>query len=148
MINVDIYIDGSCSGNPGPIGFAAVCPINGKILAKSGFDTAVTSTNNRAELRGAILALDCLRRKGCKVTLYTDSNYLMSFMNHNAEWFYAEGRPNRELWIQFITKIEQGKHAVKMIKVKGHDGNKYNEIADRKAREACVKAKHALTKGR
>jgi len=144
MQKVDIYIDGSCSGNPGPGGFAAVCPINGKLLAACGH--VPQSTNNQAELRAAIKALTALKVP-CEVTLCTDSQYLVTCWNHDKESLTNIKRVNHELWFEFIEAAEKGRHVVKFVKIKGHSGNKYNEIADRLAKAECAKERHLLCGG-
>lgn len=141
-VKVEIYIDGSCSGNPGPIGFAAICPINGKTLKSAGFDANPEATNNQAELRGAICGLKALKRP-CDVTFYTDSNCIMAYENHDAEWLTTRSA-NKELWVEFIAEERKGKHTIKFVKVKGHNGNKYNELADKYAKAECAKARHKL----
>ncbi len=55
---VNIYIDGACSGNPGPGGYGIVMEYNGKKMEKSGgFNN---TTNNRMEIMAAIVALESL----------------------------------------------------------------------------------------
>ena len=54
-----IYTDGSCIGNPGPGGWAAVILCDGKQIELSG--GASDTTNNRMELMGLIQGHD--RRK-------------------------------------------------------------------------------------
>ncbi|MBP5742763.1 MAG: ribonuclease HI [Paludibacteraceae bacterium] len=140
MNEVCIYIDGSCSGNPGPGGWSAVCECNGKIRQSSGYENY--ATNNSMELKGAIGALKALRIRGCDVILYTDSAYLISNANHDDEWLIKPGHANRELWIEYLRIRNDGKYNVKFVKVKAHSGNKMNELADKYAKQACMIAKH------
>lgn len=143
MQKIEIYIDGS-SSNPGPSGFAAVCPINGKVLASCGH--VMKATNNQAELLAAIKALTSLK-KPCEVTLYTDSQYLVTCRAHDDEWLTNVKRDNHKLWFEFIEATKKGRHTVKFIKVPGHAGVRYNEIADRLAKAEYVKARHMLLRG-
>ena len=78
-MEVKIYTDGACIGNPGPGGWAAV------ILTKSNkkeiFGGEKLTTNNRMELTATIKALEyCDTNEGEQLTLkeikiYTDSTY-------------------------------------------------------------------------
>ena len=72
---VTISTDGSCLGNPGPGGWAAVLSARGKTRELSGGYRR--TTNNRMELLAAIEALATLTRP-CTVILRTDSKYTES----------------------------------------------------------------------
>ena len=74
MKQVQIFTDGSCLGNPGPGGWAAILRYN-QSEKEMGGGVALT-TNNRMELLAAIEALLALKQP-CKVDLYTDSRYLV-----------------------------------------------------------------------
>ncbi|MEG3899229.1 MULTISPECIES: RNase H family protein [unclassified Microcoleus] len=90
---VNIHCDGACSGNPGPGGWAAILTIPGKSNRKaiSGRATS-TTTNNRMELTAAIEGLKALK-KPCKVTLFSDSTYVVNTMSKN--W---KRNANQDLW--------------------------------------------------
>ena len=72
--DVVIYTDGACLGNPGPGGYGIVLLYRGKRKELSGGYRK--TTNNRMELMAAIVGLKALKEK-CKVTLYSDSAYLV-----------------------------------------------------------------------
>ena len=74
MREVNLYTDGACSGNPGKGGYGTILTFNGheKVMSE-GF---VLTTNNRMELLAAIVGLEALKEP-CKVTLYSDSKYLV-----------------------------------------------------------------------
>lgn len=70
---VEIFTDGSCLGNPGPGGYAA-------ILRYKNYEKSLTAgfhltTNNRMELMAVIIALEALNQP-CYVSLSTDSQYV------------------------------------------------------------------------
>ena len=79
-MEIKIYTDGACVGNPGPGGWAAI------IIQESNkieiFGGEKLTTNNRMELTAAIKALEyCLEKETKQMSLkevkiYTDSNYL------------------------------------------------------------------------
>ena len=137
MKDVIIYTDGACSGNPGKGGWGAVL-IYGNIEREiSG--TEESTTNNRMELTACIEALKLLKEP-CKVSLYSDSAYVVnaflqdwisSWLKNNWRNSKKEEVLNRDLWEQLIEL--NNKHQIQFIKVKGHAGNKYNEICDQLA---------------
>ena len=140
MKKIEIYTDGACTGNPGKGGFGAVLIYNGneKRISKGYRKT----TNNRMELMAAIEALKILK-EDCQVDLYSDSKYLTDAINQKwlsswqkNGWKKSDKKPvlNTDLWKELLCLLEQ--HSVKFIWVKGHDGNKYNEICDTLAVEA------------
>lgn len=143
MLKRDIYIDGSCFGNPGPGGYAAVCRENGKNKVSGGYAVENT-TNNQMELMAAIHALNQLSAKGCDITFHTDSRYLVVCFSHDEQWLTQAGRKNSELWIQLINTAKRGGHTIRFVKVAGHAGVELNELADKHAKAQCAKARHYL----
>ena len=99
------------------------------------------TSNNRMEIMAAIQALETLKRP-CKVTLYTDSTYVMKGMTQWLEgwkkrnWLTAAKKPvkNIDLWQRLETAIAP--HTVEWVWVKGHSGVPENERADELARLA------------
>jgi len=140
---VIIYTDGACSGNPGKGGWGAVLIHEGNEKYLSGYDKM--TTNNKMELTATIESLKSIKTKS-KIDLYTDSQYVKNGINSwiinwkKNGWKTASKKPvaNKELWIA----LDQcaAKHEVIWFWVKGHAGNKYNEIAD----ELAVKAMNKL----
>ena len=123
MKKVDIYTDGSCSGNPGPGGWGAILMYQGLEKELSGGEKQ--TTNNRMELTGAIQALEALREP-CQVTLYTDSQYLTNAINQHwltnwkkRDWKKADKSPvlNQELWQALDRQLSR--HQVTFVWVKG-----------------------------
>ncbi len=131
-----IYTDGACKGNPGPGGWATVVIIDGKETRLSG--GAPETTNNRMELMGVINGINALRGPHL-VTIYSDSQYVVNAFNQNwleswkdLGWRRKDGElANRDLWMM-LDKITK-RHSIKWVWVKGHAGNKYNEICDEMA---------------
>ena len=139
MQRVTIFTDGACRTNPGPGGWAAVLMYQGRQKVLSG--SASSTTNNRMELTAAIEALNALKRR-CAVELYTDSEYLQKgIRNWLPRWkksgfLTIDGEPvkNQDLW----QKLEQAasQHEIQWKWVRGHAGNRMNELCDRLAKEA------------
>jgi len=136
---VIIYTDGACRGNPGPGGWGALLQFGDNEKALYGADPQ--TTNNRMELQAAIEALNALRR-GCRVELYTDSQYLrngvLQWMDNwkRKDWKTANRKPvkNRDLWEKLDGLL--GQHTINWHWVKGHAGDAGNERADQLANQA------------
>lgn len=139
LSEVQIYTDGGTDPNPGPGGWGAVL-ISGlrtKEISGAEWDT----TNNRMEITAAISALRILQRP-CRVTIYTDSQYLRRGISEwmpdwvAKGWRKANGQPveNIDLWQELLKEIER--HQVEWQWIKGHRGHPLNERADQLATEA------------
>src|SRR5580698_10383785 len=75
--HVEIYTDGGCDPNPGPGGYGVVL-LHPKKRAETSGGFRLT-TNNRMEILAAIKGLEILKQS-CRVTLYSDSQYLVNAM--------------------------------------------------------------------
>jgi ribonuclease HI len=132
-MEVEIYTDGACRGNPGPGGWGALLRYNGREKTLHGGETL--TTNNRMELMAAIIAIESLTRP-CAVKLTTDSKYVMQGITEwmvnwkKRGWKTAAKTPvkNVDLWQRLDQAIAT--HQVKWHWVKGHSGHPENELAD------------------
>ena len=130
---VEIFTDGSCRGNPGPGGWAALIRSGSRELELSGGEPL--TTNNRMELMAEIKALEALK-KPCRVKLHTDSIYVRDGITRwihgwlRNGWRTADKKPvkNTELWQQLLDAI--GSHRVDWHWVKGHSGHPENDRVD------------------
>jgi len=135
---VEIYTDGACSGNPGPGGWGAILMCSGREKELSGYEE--NTTNNRMELLAAIMALEKLKYP-CKVTLYSDSAYLINALTKGwlENWKrngWKRGKEkeevkNTDLWQRLDELCEV--HEVQWVKVKGHADNEFNNRCDKLA---------------
>jgi ribonuclease HI len=140
---ITLYTDGSCLGNPGPGGYAAVLIYkqHRKELAQ-GYEL---TTNNRMELMAAIAGLQSLSEP-CQVKLTTDSQYVRQGITQwihgwkKKGWKTANREPvkNVDLWLQLDSEIQR--HDVEWFWVKGHSGHPENERCDELARNAALAA--------
>ncbi len=146
MKSVEIYTDGACSGNPGTGGWAAILMYNGAEKEISGY--AKETTNNRMELFAAVQGLRALR-ESCRVTLYSDSSYMVKAFNEGwidgwlkRGWKAAGGGDvkNQDLWKALIYEVN--KHEVTFVWVKGHDESEFNNRCDRLAVEAIKQCRN------
>ena len=144
-MNVTIYTDGACSGNPGPGGYGAILMYGQHKKELSGGDP--NTTNNRMELMGVITALKALNRP-CQVDLYTDSQYVVNAIEKGwAKKWQANGwmrnkkdkALNPDLWQSLLDLLEI--HQVTFHWVKGHAENPYNNRCDELAVAESHKSK-------
>lgn len=143
MQKVEIFTDGSCLGNPGPGGWAALLRFGEHSLEVSG--GARLTTNNRMELMGAIKGLEALKRP-CAIDLYTDSRYLCDAVNkkwldswQKRGWKKADKKDvlNQDLWKRLLPLLER--YRPKLHWVEGHSGHPENERVDTLARTEAAK---------
>ena len=133
-----IYTDGSCLGNPGPGGWAAIITVDqGKKQTLSGHEE--NTTNNRMELLSVIVALEMIKVPSANVSVFSDSKYVVDAVEK--KWVFGwqkkgfKGKKNVDLWQRFLAIYP--KHNVSFTWVKGHAGNKYNEVCDQLAVQAA-----------
>ncbi|MCD7099760.1 ribonuclease HI [Stenotrophomonas sp. MMGLT7] len=141
MKTIEIHTDGSCLGNPGPGGWAALLRYKGIERELAGGEAH--TTNNRMELMAAIMALETLTEP-CRIVLHTDSQYVRQGITLwlpgwlRKQWKTASGDPvkNRELWERLHAAI--ARHEIDWRWVKGHNGDPDNERVDLLAREQAI----------
>ena len=130
---IKIFTDGSSRGNPGPGGYGVVMlyKSNRKELSQ-GYKT---TTNNRMELTAVIKALEAIKKNSIKITIYSDSKYVVESVEKGWVWNWGKKKfkkkKNIDLWKQFIPLYK--KFNIKFIWVKGHAGIKENERCDKLA---------------
>ena len=139
---IKIYTDGSCLGNPGNGGWAAIIIDDKKKIQIKG--SKKDTTNNQMELLAPIKALKKIP-KGSNVQIFTDSKYVKSgiteWINNWKKngWKTANKQPvkNKELW----TELDQMTYEfqIKWSWVKGHSTDVLNNEVDLIAREAANK---------
>ena len=144
---ITIYTDGASRGNPGPGGFGTILMYKQhKKELSQGFRM---TTNNRMELLAVIRGLEALKGQGQRVTVYSDSKYVVDAVKNGWIWSWQKkgfkGKKNVDLWQQFIPLYN--KHQVDFKWVKGHDGNYFNERCDQLAVEAAQSSKLLIDRG-
>lgn len=133
-----IYTDGASRGNPGPGGYGAILQWgNSRKELSAGYRR---TTNNRMELMAVIAALEALNREGLKVTIYSDSQYVVKAVMEGwlKNWIatnFKGGKKNRDLWMRFHELSK--KHQVRFVWVKGHAENPFNNRCDELATAAA-----------
>jgi len=142
--SVILVTDGSCLGNPGPGGWAALLQTAGVEKVLTGSDPQ--TTNNRMELTAVLRGLQALRRP-CAVTLIADSQYVLKGLTdwlprwQAAGWRTAARRPveNQDLWEALAAALAP--HTITPQWVPGHTGHplnaRVNALALAAARQAA-----------
>lgn len=147
-MQLKIFTDGGCSGNPGPGGWAYIIleekAGKSKVIAEK-WGAEKNTTNNRMELQAAVAALERVVRlpgSSKNVWIFTDSQYVQRGMSdwiqmwkRNA-WRTSDRKPvkNQDLWLRLDELAAP--FSIQWEWVKGHAGNEYNERCDRLTRRA------------
>ena len=136
---IEIYTDGSATKSRSGWGFVAV-KNNEIIYQKSGVEH-IGDTNQMMELIAALEACKWATNQHYDdITIYSDSAYLVNC--YNDKWFVKwennnwknsknESVATIDFWNQLIMSFRLPH--IHFVKVKGHNGNQYNEIADKLA---------------
>lgn len=145
---VEIVSSGSCFGNPGPGGWAALlrCDRGEQLLCGSDLQT----TRNRMELMAAISAFEALTRP-CDVTIATASEYVLRGLEGGIRKWRATNWKmghrqirNVDLWKRL--DAARSPHTVACRWVHGHDRSPENERTDAEARLQSEAAQRAFAK--
>ena len=144
-----IYTDGGCSGNPGPGGWGFVIimrTFQGENIIAQEKGGVKETTNNKMELTAVIEALQKLKTMDVprQITVYTDSQYVQKGISEwintwkRNSWRTSDKQPvkNQDLWMKLDSLAND--FIIIWQWVKGHDGNKYNELCDQMTQEAIA----------
>jgi ribonuclease HI len=144
-IHALIYTDGSCLGNPGPGGYAALIVTHEGEQEITGNEP--DTTNNRMELLAAISALEALPT-ALPATIFSDSEYVVKGMNEWVTKWKAKGWrtaqkkavANVDLWQRLDELVSTRTEKTRWQWVRGHDGHAENERVDQLASEQAALA--------
>lgn len=143
---ISIYADGACPVTTKLGGWAIIVVEDEKQVVHKEWDNERKSTNNRAELQSAIMALKWghVFSPNTPFTIFSDSQYVVRGINSwlakwkTKGWKTSTGPvKNRELW-EAIDVLLPGLQ-VEVKWVRGHDVSEYNNMADELAVEARKK---------
>lgn len=137
-VQVRLFTDGACSGNPGPGGWGCILRHVKSKTEKELSGGQAETTNNQMELQAVISGLSALTRQTV-VEVITDSKYVAQGCTEwmpnwkKNDWKRKEGKrwtpiKNQELWQQLDGLL--AKHVVRFTVVKGHSGHAENERCD------------------
>ncbi|MEX0803813.1 MAG: ribonuclease HI [Candidatus Binatia bacterium] len=132
---IEVYIDGSSKGNPGPGGAGIVIKkaATEELLSAHGIPLGHV-TNNQAEFLALKHALIELKTQGLSddpVNILTDSQLVVGIFSQN--W---KARANLELVME-IKDLLKDFPQITFAYVRGHNGNPGNELADSLAKQAA-----------
>ena len=130
------YTDGSCDNLSKPhVGGSAYIVIKGEDVIHTASYSTANTTNNRMEMLSIISAAYYCPEDSI-VDIYSDSKYAINVLSY--EWKHYT---NGDLFRKFA-ECTRHLRAVRFFWVKGHNGDKYNELADELAYGAyCDKCK-------
>lgn len=143
-----IYVDGSCKGNGSKNntgGFGIVIVDENNNIIKCFSFSSIDTTNNREEMKAVIWAFANIIKKDrdnwviCSDSTYTInvfSNWMWGWKKKN--WTKSDKKTPENLDIvkTFDKLCDIFGHVPKFEHVKGHNGQKYNELADKLATKA------------
>lgn len=130
------YVDGSYNISTCEYGYGVVFFYNGEeIHLKKGFpkDELATMRNVAGEIKGSEAAISyALSHNISSIKIYHDYEGI-------SKWCTGEWKANKEGTIAYRDFYNNAKKQLKIefVKVKGHSGDTYNDIADRLAKEAA-----------
>ena len=147
MNKLIIYTDGSCLGNgktENRGGYAFIILNENEEVISKVSKQELNTTNNRMEMKAVINgiseAINCLNSNDFIIEVYTDSAYIhncriqrwyKSWKNNGWKNSKKEPVKNKDLW-EILSFFFEDKRFV-FNKVKGHAGNKFNELVDKMA---------------
>ncbi|MCB9555700.1 MAG: ribonuclease HI [Deltaproteobacteria bacterium] len=129
-----IFVDGACSGNPGPGGWGVVWVENDDIREQRR-GAAEETTNNRMELQALIVAYQLIP-EDAELTIFSDSQLCVNTITQWAAGWEKNGWrrksgpiKNLEL-VKEVYALAQAHPHVELRWIKAHAGSRWNEYAD------------------
>lgn len=144
IMNSFWYTDGACSGNPGPGGFGVVCLSKEIETEKLSIDfiyseQSENTTNNREELKAILYVMKLAAEDPDNTyTVYSDSAYAVNSVNtwirgwamNNWQNSKKKEVENVDLMKEIYKYLNKNLWNFQLNKIKGHDGELGNELAD------------------
>ena len=137
-----VYTDGACQGNPGPGGWAWAIAPEGSVRGSGG---EARTTNQRMEVQAVLEALRAHRHHPVgSITVVSDSTYVVNCFRdrwwvrwQQNGWKNSKKEPvaNTDLWKPLIELVQQLQPGFRWVK--GHSGDRMNDLVDRLAVEAA-----------
>lgn len=148
MKSKTFYVDGACSGNPGPGGWCSVelVPCDAGYITECSVGNKNNTTNGEMELTATYMSILNAYKSNCNsVIIFSDSRYVVDAIEKG--WLKGWGRDgwktvqgkdvkNTHIWKKVHKLIFEKGVNVRMCFVKGHNENALNELADERAVQA------------
>ena len=129
-MQINIYTDGACKGNPGPGGYGVILEYkNSRKELNCGYKL---TTNNRMELLAVIIGLEEIKKEKAIIQVYSDSKYVVEAIEKG--WVFNWIRTNKkdaknmDLWKRFVSLYKLNK--INFVWIKGHADNELNNRCD------------------
>lgn len=121
-----IYTDGAYSRqhNEGAFAYVILNSENTEVERKAY--KIANETNNRAELKAIIAAVNKLPHDATEILVYSDSQYALNTLS--GTWKRKLNKDLFDVWDKVIVK--RPNISISFEWVKGHNGNVYNELCD------------------
>jgi ribonuclease HI len=137
MERVEVFTDGACSGNPGPGGWGWAVSPDGVPNGSGGEDH---TTNQRMEVYAVLDAIRTLGVNGTPIEIVSDSTYVVNCFRDR--WYVKWERngwknskkqevANIDLWKPLIDAVRNSDVTFRWVK--GHSGDRMNDLVDRLA---------------
>lgn len=136
------FVDGACSGNPGPGGYGVVCIEGNEVIYSHSeyMEAPNKTTNNREELKAILHVFQLVsgNPEFRDVIIYSDSAYCVNMLNNwiytwaNNDWKNSKKQQveNTDLVKQLYKYLNTEFFPCQVVKVNGHCGVIANELAD------------------
>jgi ribonuclease HI len=137
-----VYTDGACSGNPGPGGWAWAVAPEGTPYA-SGAEPL--TTNQQMEIQAVLEAVRAFPTGPLEIV--SDSTYVVNCFRDKwwenwlrKGWLNSQRKPvaNRNRWEPLIDLYRSRPGEITFRWVRGHSGDRLNDVVDRLAVEASL----------
>lgn len=144
MRTLEFYTDGAFSSKSEMGGWASIC-IEEETVIDVQYGNEPFSTNNRMELTAFLTALETINTiesRYVNVTIYTDSAYISNCINE--KWYLKwlsngwktsdkQDVKNQDIWSRILAlyiKLKSKISGLQVVKLKSHNGNKWNNYVD------------------
>lgn len=141
LFMITIFTDGSCDINKRGAknigGYAYVILNEYGIKIHEFVGKELNTTNNRMELKAVIESIKKVGNTRDEVLIHSDSQYVVNAINQKwvnnwAKKGFVKGQykkdiPNRDLWEELLGLLRPN---IRLVWVRGHNGNKFNEECD------------------
>lgn len=142
---IEIYTDGSCNNNRNAkelarVGGAGYVLVFGDVEKHVSVGNFANSNSARAEMLGILYALEEIKTNKYKMNVYCDCQHVVNTIESGmlesiTSTVEIGMKKNSDIWMR-LRKIYcklGGSRNIKVHWVRGHDGNHYNECADKLA---------------
>ena len=137
--HVKVYVDGSYSRELNKAGYGCVFISENRIIHTISQSIKVNQSENlwnvSAEIAGVLAAVDwAINQKMIALTVYYDYEGLRN-------WVDGSWKTNKETTSSYVKVMKEYNKKIKVnfVKVKAHSGDKYNEMADKLAKNSLEK---------